>query len=287
MHQHITKTTEATRVNLFNIVTQYKALFEDDFGKEGNSRLNLMFNSWLHDKIDDYLKTLESDLSMSNFSLIDISSILGQCMYFGVSFSRIGFDFRALLVPIFLKSITRYLHLCVMRATKQFETDMEQFTLINRDVTVLKRSKPDSAEAGSAKNISAALESLLDFPPLAIYCNALINIFNELRVCAPLAIVQPFVLMLENSLESVAKAILNFYRNEQQAFGTKEKENFLKLCSCFSADLLPSLQEYINLIFPIKTKFGRQSESFTKLRTEKILEDIEHLLPEYYETSKI
>lgn len=206
-------------------------------------------------------------------------------MYFGVSFSRIGVDFRAQLVPIFLKTITKYLNVCVVRATKQFEIDMEHFTLINRDIVALKRNKNEGLD--SVKPTAASLESLLDFPPLAVYCNALTNIFNELRVCAPLAVAQPFVVMLENSLENVSKSILNFYRNEQQAFGPKEKESFLRMCSCFSFDLLTCLQEYINLIFPLKTKHIRQSESQMNLRNEKILEHIEHLLPEHYETSKI
>lgn len=89
-YQHLTKTIEITRVNLFNISTQYKALFEDDYGSDANSKVNLMFSSWLHEKLDEFLRQLESDLGQCNNSLMDISSILGQCMYFGVSFSRIG-----------------------------------------------------------------------------------------------------------------------------------------------------------------------------------------------------
>lgn len=268
------KTIEVTRVNLFNIVTQYKALFDEDFGKETNSKMNLIFVSWQHEKIEDFLRMLEHDLAMCNGSLMDISSILGQCMYFGVSFSRIGVDFRAQLVPIFLKSITKYLNVSLKKATKEFETNMENFTLINKDISTTKRRTVEGAE----ENANSPPEGLLDFNPLAIYCNALLNIFNELRVCSPIAIVIPFIASLETSLESVAKSILAFYRSEQGAHGIKEKELFLKMCSIFSYELIPYLQHCVNLVFPNNNKIVHNLESVTTMNTKKILEPIEHLL---------
>ena len=157
---------------------------------------------------------------------MDISSILGQCMYFGVSFSRIGVDFRAELVPIFLRAITKYLNVSLKKATKQFETNMENFTLINKEISQpFKRHNAEQSE----EQVNVPPESLLDFNPLAIYCNGLLNIFNELRVCSPVAIVQPFIIALEASLESVSKSILTFYRSEQAAHGVKEKENVLSV----------------------------------------------------------
>jgi hypothetical protein len=290
--QHLTKTIEVTRVNLFNIITQYKALFDDDFSKDTNSKSYIMFCSWIHDKIDDFLKTLDADLTNSNCTLMDIASTLGQCMYFGVSFSRIGLDFRAELTPIFIKCINKYLSVSVKKATKQFESDMESFTLINKEIASFKRHLKapdidDDVENNNDDKPVAPPESLLDFQPLAIYCNALINIFNELRTCAPLAILHPFVIALENSLECVSKAILNFYRSEQQAFGLKEKENFLKMCSSFAFEFIPYIQLCINVIFPPPTnnKLIPSLQDLATIRTDKVLDAIEHLLPDH--TSKI
>lgn len=286
--QHLTKTIELTRVNLFNIVTQYKALFDDDFGIDNNFKENLIFNSWLHEKIDDFLRMLEHDLGHCNSSLMDISTILGQCMYFGVSFSRIGVDFRAQLAPIFLKAISKYLSLSVIKATKQFEMDMERFTLINKDLASFKRNtKIDDSDDSKVDNRNSPPESLLDFRPLAVYCNALLNIFNELRICSPVAIIHPFISALEVSLENVAKCILSFYRGEQQAFGMKEKENFSKMCGCFSFELIPYIQNCVNLIFPPNNKLAHNMERLTTLKSEKILLSIEHLVPDQFATTKI
>ena len=277
-----------TRVNLFNIVTQYKALFDEDLGRDNNSKENIIFNSWLHEKIDDFLRMLENNLNQCSNSLMDISTILGQSMYFGVSFSRIGVDFRAQVAPIFLRAISKYLNMSIIKASKQFEIDMERFTLINKDLTSYKRNiKIEASDDLPVENTNSPPESLLDFRPLAIYCNALLNIFNELRICSPIAIIQPFISALEVSLESVAKCILSFYRGEQQAFGMKEKENFSKMCGCFSFELIPYIQNCVNLIFPPNMKFAHNMERLTKLRNEKILEPIEHLLPDQFATTKI
>lgn len=271
-------------MNLFNIITQYKALFDDDSSKETNSKMNLIFSSWLHEKIEDFLRTIENDLAQCNnsLSLIDLASIMGQCMYFGVSFSRIGVDFRAQVAPIFLKAFTRYLSTAVIKTTKQFEVDMEHFTLINKDMMTYKRNTKSEDSSEKEVNANAPPENLLDFQPLAVYCNGLLNIFNELRMCAPIAIVQPFILSLEVSLENVAKSVLSLYRSEQQAFGLKEKENFLKMCSCFSFELLPYIQHCVNLIFPPNNKLVHNIESITTMRKEKILEPIEHLIPDQF-----
>lgn len=289
-YQHLIKTIELTRVNLFNIITQYKALFDDESDtRDTDTMIHLMFTSWIHEKVEDFLKTLETDLISSNSNLMDIGSVLGQCMYFGVSFSRIGVDFRAQCAPIFVKTISRYLNTSVIKATKQFENDMETFTLINKDIVPFKRHLKSSEETTIPQDEKdyAPPESLLDFEPLALYCNALINIFNELRSCAPIAVLQSFVQSLENSLESISKAILSFYRSEQQAFGMKEKENFLKMCTCFSFELIPYIQSCLHLVFPPKNHIAGSLESISTLKAEKVLETIDHLLPDKISSTKI
>lgn len=155
--------------------------------------------------------------------------------------------------------------------------DMEQFTLINKDIALKPAYKGESSE----KPPVTPVDCLLDFQPLAIYYNAIINLFNELRVSTPLTVLDKFTMILESSLVNVAKTILNFYRTEQFAFNNNEKESFLRLCTSFS-EMVQHLTKCLTCLLPPKL-----SSSESLLRTEQIFEPIQHLLPENFKTSKI
>lgn len=59
--QHLTKTIEITRINLFNIITQYRAIFpeEENVGKSTTLKPlqgvscngDRLFQAWLHNKV--------------------------------------------------------------------------------------------------------------------------------------------------------------------------------------------------------------------------------------------
>ena len=58
-----------------------------------------------------------------------MESIMAQSMYFGLSFSRVGADFRPLLVPIFLASIESYFVTQIDRSEDEFKHNMKSFHL--------------------------------------------------------------------------------------------------------------------------------------------------------------
>ncbi|XP_052888630.1 conserved oligomeric Golgi complex subunit 8 [Anopheles moucheti] len=300
-HVHLTKTIEATRVHLFNIITQYRAIFPDDeetFNPStvtiGNERMageeGKIFHCWLHDQIVEFVRSLERDLTSNDITSYD--TILGQCMYFGLSFSRVGIDFRALVAPVFVRVIGNRFRTAISRATAQFEQDIERYTLINKVPSMIRRQRDDRTARPDDSGSVQPPETLLDFEPLAIYCNEILTIFNDLRLCSPVALATMVTEQLECSLEQVCRGILGFYRQEQQAFAPTERECFVRLCSCFAYDLIPYLQRCIHVLFPPATLASQlginvltlQKHGVTYLRQKKILEPIGYLLPDRIDT---
>ena len=116
---------ELSRVHLFDIATQYRAIFTDEdplvlASQNANTNESAIFHTWIVGKViaffllkfvsityfycfyyqvTDFLCTLEADLP--KIAASSLESVFSQCMYFGLSFGRIGADFRVLLVPVF------------------------------------------------------------------------------------------------------------------------------------------------------------------------------------------
>lgn len=281
------KTIELSRVNLFNIITQYRATFADDDTTLETSDSNdcgNIFHSWINEKVNAFLMTLEADLERG---VTSFDSILGQCMYFGLSFSRVGADFRGLLVPIFMRYILRNVTAGVVKVTEQFEICMENYTFINK----LSLNTFGINSRTDVTSLSPP-EILLNFQPLALYCNGILTVLNEFQHCAPIALVGDVTTLLEQSLVKVAGNISKFYRQEQQALGAKERDNFVKFCCAFAYELVPYIQRCIHDIFPanlLTTYLGintvaLQKEGFSQMKKKSILDPLEHLLPNKVDT---
>lgn len=240
-------------------------------------------------QIDDFLHTLESDLERG---ISSFDTVLGQCMYFGLSFSRVGADFRGLMVPIFLRVIRRNFGNAISAVNQSFAQELERYTLINKVTLHTRVHKVDTSTnptttTAQEQESYAPPETLLDFRPLASLCNGYLNALNELRLCAPIALANDVTRALQSSLEFVATKVLSFYRQEQQAFTSAERETFVQLCSCLAYDLIPHIQRCIHAVFPQQTLINHlginlltlEQEHITYLQQQKILEPLKHLLP--------
>ncbi|XP_060530649.1 conserved oligomeric Golgi complex subunit 8 [Cylas formicarius] len=284
-NHHLAKTIELTRVNLFNIITHYRAVFADISVTQINSAKhsvneNLVFYSWIHDRIEDFLSILQEDLKY----ISSMESIMDQCMYFGLSFSKVGCDFRPLLVPIFTTQLTEKFNNSISKAMINFEKNIEKFTLINKTL-------PNIPWKSRMDDPFHPPDSLLEFYPLGEYLNHVLKSLNELRLCAPFAVLMDIVNSLQRSLIFIAKSLLELYSQEHLAFSSYSKDAFTRLLMCFSDDLIPHIQKYIHIIYPpsqVASHLGinlqtLQQEKISFLNKELIIDPIKHLLPQKIE----
>ncbi|XP_040894046.1 conserved oligomeric Golgi complex subunit 8 [Toxotes jaculatrix] len=248
---HITKTIEACRVHLFDIITQYRAIFSDEdplvppSGGQVVVNEGAIFHGWVVQKVAEFLETLERDLQRGVGGRLD--SLLGQCMYFGLSFSRVGADFRGQLAPMFQQVAAETFRRAVQEAVEKFQEDMNLYTLIALP-SVLGGTIPPVAPSTQPGTLQPPM-SLLDFQPLACFLNNILTAFNDLRLCCPLGLAQDVTRCLEDALKMVTRQILVFHRAEESAFSSREKELFVQFCCSYAEDLLPFLNRCLQVLF--------------------------------------
>lgn len=255
-YHHISKTIEASRVHLFDIITQYRAIFSDDdpgllADDDESSSYSGLFHAWIVQKISGFLSTLDDDLRKGVGNRLD--SLLGQCMYFGLSFSRVGADFRGLLAPLFQNAALRSFSSALEVATQSFKETMNGYHLVAVSpalTSTILASTPAKIQS-SSENISPPVV-LLEHPPLASFTNAVLAAFNDLRLCAPLGIAHSVTKYLQKSLVVLVSETTSFYRTEVGTLTAAEKELFTKFCSVLAKELVPYLNKCLQALFPSK-----------------------------------
>ncbi|XP_065221370.1 conserved oligomeric Golgi complex subunit 8 [Planococcus citri] len=265
-NQYLSSVIDLTRVNIFNIVTQYKAVFTDDeIITRQNDMKNSIFQSWLNKRINDFLLTVNSCLPECSASSLD--SLLDQCMYFGQSFGRIGADFRGLIITSFVSTSENNFKSAITKADQKFESSMNKFMVSKSSKTNSLLLKNELESDSQTLNPPLAL---LQYPPLAEYCNAILSAFNDLRFCTPSGCIVSVTETLQTSLENVAGVLATYYDKEYITWLDSEREAFVKFCSCFHDVFLVFILQCMQVLFD-PVKLAKYLEvSVSQLQDEKI-----------------
>jgi len=275
-HSHLTRTMELLRVHMFDIVTQYRSIFSDHtdhLNTESEFDNRLLFSSWLSRMVEQFVKTVLEDLSSG---VTSFESILGQAMYFGLSFGRVGFDFRPLLAPIFSEAIeTQFLAKLEPAVTMKTVSDC----LSSLSLSSLPSSPPMLSSSPSPSPPLA----LLDFPPLAVLTNAVLAALNEIRLVCPVSSLAKVVEAVQSLLCSLSTTMLAYHSTVHTGLSQADSEGWVQLCLATNNLLLPYLQAAINLVFSpetVRTLTGVKTVSATSLQTKVIMEPLLVFLPQ-------
>lgn len=340
-HARIVHLSDDTRAMVFEIITQYRAVFGDDEDdplapgldraqggsmksaaalvadldaeQQSGSALSVpksarksysgILCDWAQRVIGDYLNTLEPLL----FDVVDganLATSLQQSMYCGQSLSRVGCDFRPLLIPIFANAITTLFNRHLQAALERFIALLDEYRWTAGSVRSNEKSAADKAVVPAASNLRAGSDGseeesstghlaltppseLLQFLPLAVLLNGFIGALNELRLCCQETLVGVLRDQLRAVLIQGAESIRDAYeaalraslRDEngkdgpaQTAKGvykanTVDKDHFLGMIRAYEVHLLPHTARAFEHCVSVKHSFPYESirESIQKL----------------------
>ena len=308
-YHHISKTIEEMRIHLFDIITQYRAIFTDEdlnssstssqsssnlllFTKDSNNESKLFF-CWLQQKIKVFLSILRNDLRLGVGARLD--SVLSQSMYFGLAFSRVGLDFRVLIVPIFEEAILEQMSKSFATANAKFE---ESLGKLNWSELYLENSKSSNSSLlatafdENSKTVTTTSTSiinppiqLLDFQPLAIYLNSILLAFNEFRLCGPLNLFGKVNNLVWDSLFKISAHLNVYYKREKSNFDNNENELFLNFLYHLAYVLVPFLEKCLSCLFSheqLQQVLNLPQSDLEKFKNEQKF-NVKHLIPELYE----
>jgi len=261
---HLTRTMEVLRVHLFDIVTQYRSIFSDDMehligvGTGDHFDNRLLFTSWLSKKVNEFLAILADDLDAG---INSFESILGQAMYFGLSFSRVGYDFRPLLAPIFSNAIEKQF---ISKLDCDTAIKVVSESLISLDFSCLPSSPqplPNNQEAATPPL------ALLEYPPLAHVTNAILSALNEIRLVCPLSLASSVTSNVQQLLKSLSTTLLDYQSTSGTSWSDLDQRGFVEMCIAVQNILLPYIQTALNAVFQ-----PSQLQSITGLSTITLAE---------------
>lgn len=170
-YDYLKRMADCHRVHLFDVVTQYRAIFADDTsGNEENYEGGLLY-SWAMHRVTLHLAVLQA-LLPKILEGVSLAILLDQYMYCGMSLGRVGMDFRGLLPPLFERSVHN-LFVSNMAATlATFQHVLDSHRWISLPPVGI-----GSKEVGDEMpNDGAPPYVLMEHPPLAAFVNVFMQV---------------------------------------------------------------------------------------------------------------
>eukprot|EP01018_Ginkgo_biloba_P022744 Gb_37671 [translate_table: standard] len=226
VYEFLKRMADLHRVHLFDVVTQYRAIFADDTsGSEENYDGGLLF-SWAMHRITSHLNTLQTMLPKITEG-VSLAIILEQCMYCAMSLGWVGLDFRGLLPPLFEASVHNLFVRNMAAAVENFQLVLDSHRWVPLPpVGMASRGSTDESPDGVAPPYS-----LMEHPPLAIFVNGVLAALNELRHCAPINLKSVLALELLRALQTVSDSLVLY--NTTRMLRESESTLFLAMCRAF------------------------------------------------------
>ena len=165
-------------------------------------------------------------------------------MYFGQSLGRVGADFRPALVPILSQAALEVSLEHLENAEQKFKSGIDLMALkalVKNQDTVQDQVDPFQPPL-----------ILLEFPPLAELCNAILSSLNEIRLCAPASIAAKIIGRIQVILISAAQTLQDRERRFGKSSIETEKATFQQLVIIFNQTFLPYIDRCLKRIFPEK-----------------------------------
>jgi hypothetical protein len=206
---------DAWREGINDIVMQFESLFLKECSNERVGTVREMLAALLNRLLEGLFKVLDSKLHLVN-EPNSLTSLMTQLSFCSVSFSKIGMDFRPLIVPLYEKAVLDLINEALSKTSHEFAA------VIDEGIKEAQLPSKIFANAGEPLDehvferpftAQSPPPGLTAIPPLARYVNAVIVTMNNLRLLAPVGLMVDVVGCYDASLAVCIQSLLRFAQN--------------------------------------------------------------------------
>ncbi|GHP01753.1 hypothetical protein PPROV_000051000 [Pycnococcus provasolii] len=248
-YERLKRITDVHRVHLFDAAMQYRAMFGDG-AQEHNYKGGDVSESadplreWSGARVSNFLSQLEHGLANLEDGA-SVAGVLEHAMYCGASLGRVGYDFRALLAPLFEQRFAAIFASGMETAVRVFRGSLDAHrwstaspmsAVSSTDGDGDDAQKGASAPAGGA---SSPPYALMSHPPLACLCNGVLNSLNELRHGASPRLAAPLGALFLAALHTSASELANHAIARDLTVTGDEGRAHLQACRAFVEIFVP------------------------------------------------
>jgi len=213
---YLVRLCDETRAMIFEVVTQYCAVFGDSSGALHETSqapsdapsvsYSIVLCDFIQRWVNEYMLTLETNLSELSDGA-SLRAVIEQGMYCAHALGRVGVDFRPRLVPLFSLSVVRLFRRGLMTTLRRFKGALKDYNwtslpLPGTETRISKGDNSDNIELNPPREV-------LRFTPLAILLNGILAAMNEIRICCPKASVDSVRDELRTCLVESAELIVD------------------------------------------------------------------------------
>ncbi|TPX31800.1 hypothetical protein SmJEL517_g04961 [Synchytrium microbalum] len=247
---------EISREYFFDIVAQYRAIFSDTpistssslppltpttpsslYGSShGEGETQTSTSTILSSYAAHAVSTLVTMLTTHLANIRDtsrLSSLLTQCMYYGMSLGRVGIDFRMVVGKLFEDAVQRIIEDEVNAGVDRFERMIQDLGEKGLTTKTAVASTTSDGKTGTSRPSTTPPASLLSHPPLAHLINAYFAAYNQLRLLAPMSLIKPISSLVNDSLISCAGLLAKFGDERRSKWTIEERSAHHIVCKAF------------------------------------------------------
>ena len=277
-YQQLCKVTDVLRMNMFEIVTQYRAMFLDvtaalEDVPEASGDGGLLY-AWANRRILTFVAYLEANLGHIQ-EASQLSSILEKVMYCGAYLGREGLDFRAAVAEPFSVRVDAILQKALQESRESFDQALsaQRFTSMPDAVRSRYEEALQNGGAAGGGGVVNPPSVLLSFVPLAVLCNKIMEALNEVRECALVSCCPAVEASVSNLLWGCSEELAITFADVEGTLTPDKRAHFLNMLKAMQQTLLPFVASCVQALFARKTQGLDVSSIAQPLKELLVLEE--------------